>query len=368
MQFTRMFLLKSMISRVKPSQIHVNNQDPVLVIKEIIVSHPHIDLVITLILSLLVLCTRYNDDVNFFYSNSLNIYFVTLVTAILLIQYLFFDYLDELKNIQNGRTFIINSNRNSSENINPNLTDNNSNNQINTHENNRNFFRLLYFKKIYSIFDNLAFGNFKLPIIFFNNWHTFKSLIQIIKILITLSSFGLSLIFCLFYSDQKMRMDREKYFYIHLLIVDFFEFYSGFRVCYFLIKIVINMLLLPVYLSCFILGVIEDSFNERLNKLINTKVYSGRSSIKPPPNGRTSELEEYCSICLNTFQLEELVSTLPCSRRHTFHTNCLQQWFVNSVKCPLCRSDFHNSIELLVNSRRENVEMQPIELNERLLG
>ena len=108
MQFTRMFLLKSLISRVKPGQINVNNQDPVLVIKEIIVSHPHIDLVITLILSLLVLFTKYNDDLNFFYSNSLNIYFVTLVTTILLIQYLFFDYLDELKNIQNGRTVIIN--------------------------------------------------------------------------------------------------------------------------------------------------------------------------------------------------------------------------------------------------------------------
>lgn len=291
-----------------------------------------------------------------------------MVTSVLLIQYLFFDYLDELKSIPSGRTVVPNSNRNSSENINPNQSDNILNNQVGSAENNRNFYRLLYFKKIYSIFDNLALGNLKLPLIFFNNWHTFKSLIQIFKILLTLTSFGLSLIFCLLYSYQKMRMEKEKYFYIHLVIVDFYEFYSGFRVCYFLIKIVINMLLIPVYLSCFILGVFEDSFNERLNKLINTKIYSGRSSIKPPPNGRTSELEEYCSICLNSFQLEELVSTLPCSRRHTFHTNCLQQWFVNSVKCPLCRSDFHNSIELLVNSGRVNVEMRPIELNERLLG
>lgn len=375
MKFTRMFLLKSLISRVKPNQTDINNQNPIVVIKEIIVSHPHIDLVITLILSLLLLFTKYNDDINFIYTNSLNFYFITIVLTILLLQYFFLDYLDELKYIQNGKMIHRNSNRHSLNNINQEMNENFSNNNLNENRennndsnNNNSFFRFIYFQKIHSIFyNNLGAGTIKLPYIFFNNWHTFKSLLQVFKIFITLSTFSLSLIFCLLFADQKNKMYREQYYYIHLVILDFYEFYSGFRICYFFIKIIINLMLLPVYLSCIILGIIEDKFNERLNKLINTKIYSGRSSLKTPPNGRISELEQTCSICLNNFEMEELISTLPCSRRHTFHTACLQEWFINSVKCPLCRSDFNNSIELFVNGR-ESIEMRQLDMNERLLG
>jgi len=370
MKFTRMFLVKSLISRVKPHELNSNTQNPVIVLKEIVVSHPLIDLVITLILSLIILCTKYNDDTNFLYTNSLNIYFITQVLIILLVQYFFFDFLDELKYNQSGRMVIRHSNRNSGPIFNQGSNEGNpENNNINidAEETNERLYRFLYLKKLNSIFYNFGAETLKLPEIFFNNWHTFKTLVQVLKILMTLSSFSLSLIFCLLYADQKNKMDKEKYFYIHLLILDFYEFYSGFRVCYFLIKIVINVMLLPIYLSCLILGIIEDNFNERLNKLINTKVYTGRTSIKPPPNGRTSEIEEYCSICLNSFQLEELVSTLPCSRRHTFHTYCLQQWFVNSVKCPLCRSDFQNSIDLFMNNT-DRIEMRDLNLNDRLLN
>ena len=59
----------------------------------------------------------------------------------------------------------------------------------------------------------------------------------------------LSLIFCMIYSGQKLQMNKEKYFLMHLLILDFYQFYSGFRVCYFLVKIMINALLIPIYVS-----------------------------------------------------------------------------------------------------------------------
>lgn len=325
MKFTRIFLLKTFCSREE----RVSGENPLEVLKEVIVSHPIIDLSLAFILSFILLLTKWTSDTDYIYSQALNIYFVCIANLVSLSYYFLVDVLDKTT------TKIFNSKLN-----NENITSENSNSQ--------------------SLLNNPNKYNEKLsmlPMLIFDNWHFFKSSLHLFKIILTLLSYFLSIYFCILFSDHKNLIDKEKYFMVHLLFLEFYEFYSGFRVCYFFMKFIINILLLPLYFSTLILGYIEDRFNEKLNRLVNTKLYKGRTSIKSPPNGRVSELEEYCSICLNSFKFDEFVSTLPCSRRHTFHTKCLEKWFLTTVTCPLCRSDFHNSILILDGIR----ESQPFE-------
>ena len=45
------------------------------------------------------------------------------------------------------------------------------------------------------------------------------------------------------------------------------------------------------------------------------------------------EKEEYCSICLEKFDDNNV--TLPC--KHHYHENCIIKWFNDKSDCPLCR-------------------------------
>ena len=45
---------------------------------------------------------------------------------------------------------------------------------------------------------------------------------------------------------------------------------------------------------------------------------------------------EACSICLEPFKPNELVSALECG--HLYHSACIGEWFQNTQYCPLCRS------------------------------
>ena len=150
-----------------------------------------------------------------------------------------------------------------------------------------------------------------------------------------------------------------------------FNFYSLFRMCFYLIKAFINFSLIPIYISSIYLGYIEDKFNEQLNNLCNTREYHGRQSLRSQgSNLRTSEIDDSCSICLNPFNIGDTISTLPCSKRHTFHTICLEEWFYSNVSCPLCRCDFNDKIGGLIpnNNRRRNnqvrIPMQDLDGNQ----
>ena len=63
------------------------------------------------------------------------------------------------------------------------------------------------------------------------------------------------------------------------------------------------------------------------------------------------------------------MSTLPCNKRHMFHTYCLEKWFYNTVSCPLCRSNFSDKIEELVprsanrNNNQQHIPMQDMNNN-----
>lgn len=44
-----------------------------------------------------------------------------------------------------------------------------------------------------------------------------------------------------------------------------------------------------------------------------------------------------CSICLGTFGLGEMLISLPCDKKHSFHGSCIRQWLQRQNSCPLCQ-------------------------------
>ena len=49
-----------------------------------------------------------------------------------------------------------------------------------------------------------------------------------------------------------------------------------------------------------------------------------------------------CPICLDDFDSEakngnDMVTPLPCSKHHVFHTTCIKQWLWKQDICPLCK-------------------------------
>jgi hypothetical protein len=58
-----------------------------------------------------------------------------------------------------------------------------------------------------------------------------------------------------------------------------------------------------------------------------------QSSTKIENNDTTSK-EEQCPICFENLSLNK-TETFPC--QHTFHRNCLEEWFKIERTCPLCR-------------------------------
>ena len=46
---------------------------------------------------------------------------------------------------------------------------------------------------------------------------------------------------------------------------------------------------------------------------------------------------ETCSICLESFAKNEKISLLSCN--HTFHKQCITEWFKKDTSCPICRQN-----------------------------
>jgi hypothetical protein len=47
--------------------------------------------------------------------------------------------------------------------------------------------------------------------------------------------------------------------------------------------------------------------------------------------------EPECAICLEPFIIDEEVKTLKCE--HTFHIECIEEWFERDKTCPICRDE-----------------------------
>ena len=54
--------------------------------------------------------------------------------------------------------------------------------------------------------------------------------------------------------------------------------------------------------------------------------------------GREDEVTNLdCSICLGTFCIGEMLISLPCDKRHSFHATCIRTWLRQQNSCPLCQ-------------------------------
>lgn len=50
-----------------------------------------------------------------------------------------------------------------------------------------------------------------------------------------------------------------------------------------------------------------------------------------------------CLICLEYYEVEECVKTLPCM--HFFHKACIESWFGRGRTCPVCKWDITKEVE-----------------------
>ena len=97
--------------------------------------------------------------------------------------------------------------------------------------------------------------------------------------------------------------------------------------------------------------------NEKLNELINTRIYIDENSLISRDSLNKLKKDEIltsCSICLENYIKGDVISTLPCSKRHTFHSYCLEEWFFSNIVCPLCRYDFSKEFGTLFSDNNNN--------------
>ena len=47
------------------------------------------------------------------------------------------------------------------------------------------------------------------------------------------------------------------------------------------------------------------------------------------------ETKEFCVICQDDIELNDIIRTVKC--KHLFHINCIDKWFIENKKCPVCK-------------------------------
>ena len=358
MKFTRMFILKAINNKYYEC-LEESRENLMLAIKDLIICNNHLDLLINFCLAFLVIFTSYSSNNIFTEQNSINFYLICKIIINLSLYYIV---------IQTLIIFLINPPTSFKiMNIDNNNIENNSqNNNINIYNNYEPLLINSLIPKVIYLTKTIT-----LPQIIFQYWHTFNSIFHFLKNSLFLLNYGCSIIFWQLFINQRQLMNNKDYFKFHFFFLELFNFYSLFKMCFYLIKAFINFSLIPIYISSIYLGYIEDKFNEQLNNLCNTREYHGRQSLRSQgSNLITSEIDDSCSICLNPFNIGDTISTLPCSKRHTFHTICLEEWFYSNVSCPLCRCDFNDKIGGLIpnNNRRRNnqvrIPMQDLDGNQ----
>ena len=351
MKFTRMFVLK-ILSKNKYeikncnniNYNNYNNNDNIAdnnsedIFRDILLTNGNIDFFILLILNISIILSKFN----LYYSNNKGLYIIIGLNLLFsMIYFLLFILNNNLytpnlnikKHISLPNNFNIN-NSNSKSGLNENL--------INEKNNNNNYYEMI---------NNFLSNKLKINLPYFiinKYWHLFNCFFHLIQNLIFLSSFGLSFIFYIVYKAYESEFNK-KFNFLHIILLQILEFYSIFRILFFMLKILLNLIMIPLYISSVFLGFVEDNFNLELNNIINTREYRGRDS---------KIIEDSCAICLGGFYIGDTISTLPCNKFHSFHTICLEEWFYTNVCCPLCRSDFNDKIRKLIPNNNNNNENQ----------
>jgi hypothetical protein len=68
----------------------------------------------------------------------------------------------------------------------------------------------------------------------------------------------------------------------------------------------------------------------------------------------TEDEPEECSVCLGTFCTGDCCRTLPAPCGHTFHKDCIDEWFTRNSTCPLCKRSVYELLQRDENAIRPN--------------
>ncbi len=72
---------------------------------------------------------------------------------------------------------------------------------------------------------------------------------------------------------------------------------------------------------------------------------------------------ESCTICRERFQSNSIVRKLHCG--HIFHIGCIDTWFENNIRCPVCRSDLRDYQN---NEEEDDGDEEETNFNQHLNG
>ncbi|KAL3107320.1 hypothetical protein niasHT_017403 [Heterodera trifolii] len=87
----------------------------------------------------------------------------------------------------------------------------------------------------------------------------------------------------------------------------------------------------------------QQKILEAVKEVINTipehtvEGFEGEGSGNFPNNGFTG-----CPICLEAYETGEKVRTLPCNKKHQFHSECVDPWVEKHNNCPSCGAKVFN--------------------------
>lgn len=94
------------------------------------------------------------------------------------------------------------------------------------------------------------------------------------------------------------------------------------------------------------LGYDEDNIISTRTIMVQETITNTIQSL-PPRNSNNfisqiyNKKEEICSICLDNIKTGDEYYETVCS--HTFHYDCLYEWSMVSINCPICRNDIINA-------------------------
>ena len=92
---------------------------------------------------------------------------------------------------------------------------------------------------------------------------------------------------------------------------------------------------LPLYLFmilcfCSLSACLHEYYNRRNYGTMGQPLVENRREVR-----NEKLFEEGCVICLERYKKNDKIIVLKCN--HIFHDECIEEWFISRLSCPLCR-------------------------------